>query len=292
MKKPDFVLPFDPLVGDVVEPILSDETSDLLMDAIMPIQKQGQWRAWEMQFLKANMGAILLEGPVGTGKTTIARWLAKKLGRGMVEFSMAEIGSEEPGETERNLHKIFQLATKKKECTLFLDECDGILWGREHVSKDSMWMLGVKGTLLKEIDKYPGLIVMATNLPQLLDAALARRVTRIHVDAPEFLQRCKLWESKLPPKFFYPSQSEINQLAKIELTGAQIENTIIATAKTCLRLDKQPTLKLLLKAAGSARKSEAPKKSPSANHEVPLSSSHNGTSASMERDSPTIRSCS
>lgn len=248
--KNEIKLPFDDLKRSVTEPILDDEIQESIEDAITPFVQRHKWRAWGMHLICPSPGGLLLCGPSGVGKTTIAESLAKKIGHGIVKVSLKNIGGELIGETERNVSFIFNEAKSPmglpKPATIFLDECDGLLWSREHMSKDTTWHLGVIGTLLQELEQYTGFVILATNMDGLLDPALERRVVRVDVGCPNFLTRIKLWDSKIPTNLMVLSEQQLKQLAKFELTGAQIEKTIIAVAKTCIRRNIKPNFKLLL----------------------------------------------
>jgi SpoVK/Ycf46/Vps4 family AAA+-type ATPase len=270
-------LPIDKLTGEHPQPILDPDVQESIEDAIIPLTHGPQWRAWKMNQIRQSPSALLLTGPSGTGKTTIARSLAKRIGTGLLEFSFKDIGGESPGSTARNLTEVFAEA-KKAKASIFMDECEGLLWSRTQVNKDSMWMLNVIGTLLTQIEKYPFLVIMATNLPMHLDHALERRIVQVEVGIPSAQTRQALWEAKLPTNFLTITDAQAITLAKkYEFTGAEIENAIFACAKKCIRTKTKPSFKNLVDACGEIRRNATQKNRVTAPQEIPTEKS--GTQA-------------
>lgn len=236
-------IPYESLLGKrVTEPILSSELSEAVKTSIANYTGAKTWEKWGMHEIKDSGNVILLIGPSGCGKTTIARWLAKKLGSGFIPLSMGDIGGAAPGDTSRNLKKLFKVATQEDNTCIFIDECDAVLIARENLGPDAMWMIEVINALLMMIEQYKGPIIMATNRDQTLDPALDRRVSdRIYIMPPDFETRKHLWEYKLPTSFpLTMDEKGLNILAEIDLTGADIENVIILEAKTAIRQGRNP----------------------------------------------------
>lgn len=128
---------------------------------------------------------VLLVGPPGNGKTSLAEAIANRL---MVPLFVvryeAVIGSF-LGETSSRLRKLFDFA-RTHTCVLFFDEFDtlGKERGDEHETGE---IKRVVSSLLLQIDSLPShvLIVTATNHPELLDRAVWRRFQlRINLPAP------------------------------------------------------------------------------------------------------------
>jgi SpoVK/Ycf46/Vps4 family AAA+-type ATPase len=237
------IIPYESLMGiRVKEPILSSELSESIRICIANYTGAKRWEKWGMSEIKDGGSVILLIGPSGTGKTTIARWLAKQLGSGFIPLSMGDIGGAAPGDTERNLSKLFKVASKDGNTTIFMDECDGILVARESLGPDSMWMVTVINALLQKIENYKGPIIMATNRDHVLDPALDRRISdRIYILAPDFETRKRLWQEKIPAEFpITIDDNGFEELAIHKLTGAEIENCIITEAKTAIRQGRNP----------------------------------------------------
>lgn len=227
-----------------------------VMKCVTQYKRRQQWKAWGLHKLRKQGAAVLLEGPPGVGKTVIAEYLALRIRKkGIKEVSFADFGSHVPGENARQIRNLFEQAKENGEMTIYIDECDTILWDRDNLGPTSMWMLEIINELLVQIGKYPGLTILSTNRPQLLDKALRRRLLAIiRVDRPEFTERLRIWKDKMPDEF--PLKLSIDQFAEVaslQLTGAEIENAIIDCASLALEDGKKPTYRVLLECARNAK---------------------------------------
>ncbi len=129
--------------------------------------------------------SLLLYGPPGCGKTSIAYYLANKLGLPLVTARLDTLISSLLGNTAKNLRRVFDYANRQP-CVLFLDEFDAIAKAR-----DDQHELGelkrVVNSLLQNMDTYcqHGVLIAATNHEELLDDAIWRRFqTVIEVPKP------------------------------------------------------------------------------------------------------------
>ena len=142
---------------------------------------------------------ILLSGPPGTGKTTIARVMASVAGLNFFAFRPDEIVSKWVGDSEKNLSKLFETAQKQAPAVIFIDEIDAI--GKKRSDSESGSGDGLLNHLLQLMDgvvKTEGLyIIAATNRPELVDDALKRagRLNRvIEIPNPDESSRRRLFE--------------------------------------------------------------------------------------------------
>ncbi|WP_265522313.1 ATP-binding protein [Oerskovia flava] len=139
-----------------------------------PMRNQSIARA----FGKSLRGGLLLYGPPGTGKTFMARAVAGELGARFLTVTLADILDKYIGESEQNLHNLFQRARELAPAVLFLDEVDAI-GGKRTQYTGSSGMRTVVNQLLQEMDGMgsdnDGLFVLgATNHPWDVDSALLR----------------------------------------------------------------------------------------------------------------------
>ena len=117
---------------------------------------------------------LLLAGPPGTGKTTIAKVLAAQARASFYPVSGADVTSKWVGESERNIRQLFDRARENRPSIVFIDEIDAIAPRRGELHAHDSQV----NQLLAEIDGVTGqrgvFIVGATNRPDQLDPALLR----------------------------------------------------------------------------------------------------------------------
>lgn len=118
---------------------------------------------------------ILLAGPPGTGKTSIARAFAGEAGLPFLALSASELRSMYVGDSEAKLRELYARARRYAPAIVFLDEIDSI--GRARDGGDrSTSILNELLTALDGFDRRASFVftLAATNLPESLDPALLR----------------------------------------------------------------------------------------------------------------------
>jgi len=167
---------------------------------------------------------LLLHGPPGTGKTLTASIIGNELKTQVYQIDSSLVVSKYIGETEKNLERVFK-RLEGKNCILFFDEADAMFGKRTEVqdSKDRYANQGVS-YLLQRMEKFDGLIILATNYEKNFDDAFKRRIlTKIHIGRPGVEERIKLWSNALPDGYSYQSKKLVEALSKhFDFTGANI----------------------------------------------------------------------
>ena len=191
-----------------------------------------------MQRLKENgrrpAASCLFYGAPGTGKTELAKQLAKETGRDILIADVAKLHSSFTGDTEKNYREMFtsyRYISKilPKSPILLLNEADGILGKRGDVMRQAIDKIAnrVQNLLLQEMEDFEGILIATTNLADNLDPAFERRLLyKIEFKKPGAKIREKIWKSLIPDLGI----QEIQDLAeKYTFTGGQISN--IATKR-------------------------------------------------------------
>lgn len=192
----------------------------------------------------ANDAAVsiiaLFHGPSGTGKTLTARTLADALGRDLHAVCYADLMSMYIGETEKNICRMFA-AARKQNAVLLIDEADAMLGRRGEISRAVDRHLNMEvNTMLMEIERHSGLVILTTNNASLLDPALERRIRhRVLFAAPGAATRARIWRARIPAQA--PLADDVDLFAlgsEFELTGGQIANAaLVAAMRAASRVD-------------------------------------------------------
>ncbi|MCH4023942.1 MAG: ATP-binding protein [Acetobacter sp.] len=173
--------------------MLPDKVRDLLVerparrsldDLVLPPEVETQIRdlvdeQQQTDLLHANSldprHRVLLVGPPGNGKTTLAEAIAYSLGVPFLTIRYDAVIDSYLGETAARLRKVFDFA-RATPCVLFLDEFDSIGKERGDIHETGE-IKRVVSSLLLQMDDLPPytVIVCASNHPELLDRAVWRR---------------------------------------------------------------------------------------------------------------------
>lgn len=238
-------------ISEKNKPIMTPETEMQVEQCMVMFQNRNKWKEWGMEYLREQGPSILLHGPPGTGKSSIAEYMAAKVGKGIVRLNMKDVGGKAPGHTERGVAQVFGQAKANANSTVYIDECEALLWDRSRAGSDAMWMVGVIDELLMQISKYKGLVILATNHFEILDTALVSRMLAVvEITKPEHPERVRLWMQKIPERFpLKLTRVQLEQLADIPLTGREIEMAIIQCASEAIVKEVLPTFESLCNVA-------------------------------------------
>ena len=175
--------------------IVAPEVKEELTSVIKLLMDPGSAKDFGIEIPKG----ILLNGPPGTGKTTLAKIVANSANLSFFALKMDEVVSKWVGESEKNLTKLFKAANRYAPSVIFIDEVDSIAKNRsESNAQHSDNLLNHLLQLIDGVVKTEGLyVIAATNRADLVDPALKRggRLNRtIEIPLPDSIQRKALFE--------------------------------------------------------------------------------------------------
>mmetsp|Transcript_11377 Transcript_11377/g.12911 ORF Transcript_11377/g.12911 Transcript_11377/m.12911 type:complete len:449 (-) Transcript_11377:531-1877(-) len=147
---------------------------------------------------------ILLFGPPGTGKTMMAKAIAKEAGASFINLKMSTTMNMWFGESQKLVRAAFSLAWKLAPSIIFIDEIDSFLrernTGGEHAALGNMkaefmalWDGMNTDSNSSGTGGYGIVIIGATNRPWDIDQAILRRMPRtFELGLPDSLQRLEI----------------------------------------------------------------------------------------------------
>jgi transitional endoplasmic reticulum ATPase len=146
---------------------------EIRMKILYPLQNPDLFKAYG----KKIGGGVLLYGPPGCGKTLLSRATAGEIKANFLAIGLHEILDMWMGSSEKNLHRIFELARDNAPTVLFFDEVDALAADRHDLRHSAQRT--VINQFLAEMDGTNGnneglLILGATNAPWHIDSAFRR----------------------------------------------------------------------------------------------------------------------
>jgi len=146
---------------------------EISIKIIAPIKFPDLYKAYD----KKIGGGILLYGPPGCGKTHLAKATAGEVKANFISVGINDILDMWIGNSEKNLHNIFEQARNESPSVLFFDEVDALGANRSDMKKSGSRHLINQFLAEMDGDKYNNdgvLILAATNSPWNMDPAFRR----------------------------------------------------------------------------------------------------------------------
>lgn len=150
-----------------------DEVKEALaMKLIRPLQQPELFQAYG----KSVGGGLLMYGPPGCGKTYLARAVAGEVAASFYSVGLNEILDMWLGQSERNLHALFEQARANRPAVLFFDEVDALGASRNDLRQSAgRQLINQFLTELDGLESNEGILILAaTNAPWHLDVAFRR----------------------------------------------------------------------------------------------------------------------
>jgi ATPase family protein associated with various cellular activities (AAA)/winged helix domain-containing protein len=218
--------------------VLTDRLREALED--FAFEARDRTTFWESPnarrlFPRGTGLVALFSGPPGTGKTMAAQVIAADLELDLFRIDLASVVSKYIGETAKHLAQIFARAARMNAVLLF-DEADALFSKRTEV-KDSHDRYANADTsyLLQLLEEYRGIVILASNKKQNIDPAFTRRVRYLfEFPRPDTPERTRIWRQVIRELSGLDTSSQLEATtvalaANIEMSGAQIKNSVLAS---------------------------------------------------------------
>ncbi len=170
----------------------------------------------------------LFFGAPGTGKTELAKQLAKTSGRDIFVADAAKLYGSLWGESEKNMRELFRSFRYLNELSsqapiLLFNEADGIIGKRmAAVRAIEKAENAVQTIVLQELEVFEGIFIATTNLAKQLDEAFDRRfLIKVEFCQPSSQTAARIWRAKIPE---LTPEEALNIASKFPLSGGKIDN--------------------------------------------------------------------
>ena len=230
----------DPSIGDeLAERVRIEEPRATFDRVVMPaadkrrilavIERHDRFlaarRAWGLDLGPGRARGVLMlfHGPSGCGKTLAAHAVASSLGKRVLKVDLSDLAAQQdPAEFIGTILREARLL----DAIALLDEAESMLRSRRDYGNPSL------AALLPALERFEGVIVLTTNLVEMIDDAVDRRVlVKVRFDKPGAEAREALWRVLIPPQLPISGDVDVSALAtRYDMSGGHIENAVIAAA--------------------------------------------------------------
>jgi SpoVK/Ycf46/Vps4 family AAA+-type ATPase len=212
--------------------VLSAERMTQVREVVVRVRHRSKvYEDWGFRAVPSAGVLALFSGPSGTGKTMSAEIIAGELGLDVFKLDLSAVVSKYIGETEKNLDQIFD-AAGTGNVVLFFDEADSLFGKRSEVkdARDRYANIEVS-YLLQRLERYDGVVVLATNFEKNVDEAFLRRIhVRIEFVVPAIEERRSIWERNLPMTAPLGDVDLDFLSTRFEMSGGAIRNASVHAA--------------------------------------------------------------
>jgi SpoVK/Ycf46/Vps4 family AAA+-type ATPase len=185
---------------------------------------------------------VLLSGPPGGGKTSLAEAVASELAVPLLTVRYEGLIGSFLGETASRLDTLFA-AVRIRPCVLFFDEFDTIAKERGDTHETGE-IKRVVSSLLLQADRLPShvVVVAATNHAELLDRAVWRRM-QIRLELPQPTRAAKIeflsaWASRNNVDFGLSPRSIADRLGSVSF--AELEDFVLDLQRRSILSGPEP----------------------------------------------------
>lgn len=223
-------------VGPVEENPGSNEASQYKFDVTRPtlgfdsMAGMEEFKSEVTQFIKrfdgyktgkvpvSDTNGILLSGPAGTGKTTVANLIAGELGLPIFKIGNQDLTRKWVNESARVVKALFEQASKQP-CVIFFDEFESVARDRSGNGheEDKKVVTALLDEIVRARSKHI-VLVAATNYPEQIDAAICRDGRfdlRIDVPYPDAVAREAILRGLMKKYGLKASEDTIRKVAQL-----------------------------------------------------------------------------
>lgn len=194
---------------------------------------------------------ILMSGQPGTGKTLMVHAVAKTLNMKLLQVNVPAL-FQQRGSADDYFRLVMREGSLQEDTIIFFDEADELFADRR--------MNGMMPTILREFERFSGVCILATNMKQVLDDALDRRILlKMDFELPDSTARKAIWDRHLPATLPLADDIDTEELAvKFPFSGGYIKNAVILACQRLAMKGKKSRISQadLLEAAQTQRTSQ------------------------------------